>query len=195
MNLYFVRHGETKENQGGSYYGSLDVELTEQGILQSHRAEEILRDINFKTVYISEKKRAEQTADILLKNKHCNLIRDSRINETNFGEFEGKAYDKIKELYPAEWRLWCENWRDFAPPGGESYLQVYDRVKSFMDDILKLDEENILIVTHGGVIRSIYCYILGGNLDFFWSFGSKNCDITLIKYEYGNLFIDSITHV
>lgn len=195
MNLYFVRHGETKHNENKSYYGRLDVELTEKGISQAKRVGGLLDNVNFSKIYVSEKTRAEQTAKIILKNKQCNLIKDSRINETNFGLFEGKSYDQLKELYPEEWKLWCEDWKSFAPPEGESYTLLYDRVKSFMDDLLKLDEENILIVTHGGVIRSIYCYVLNGNLDFFWSFGCKNCDITMIKYEYKNLYIDSITHI
>ncbi len=38
----------------------------------------------------------------------------------------------------------------------------------------------------------IYSYILQNNMDFYWNFASRNGDITLIKYEYGNLFIDYI---
>lgn len=195
MNLYFVRHGETEHNKNQCYYGSIDVNITEKGTLQAKKGSKKLKNIDFGKVYVSELKRTGQTANILLKGKQYDLIKDKRINETNFGVFEGKSHEKIKELYSQEWKLWCDDWKGFAPPEGESYLQVYDRVKSFMDDILKLNEDNVLIVTHGGVIRSVYCYLLGGNLDFFWNFGSKNADITIIKYEYGNLYIDSITHV
>lgn len=195
MNLYFVRHGETEHNKNQCYYGSSDVNITEKGILQAQKGSERLKGINFDKVYISELKRTEQTANILLKDRQFKLIKDKRINEINFGAFEGKGYEEIKELYPNEWKLWCDDWRGFTPPKGESYIQFYNRVKSFMDDILRFNEDNVLIVTHGGVIRSVYCYLLGGNLDFFWNFGSKNCDITIIKYEYENLYIDSITHV
>lgn len=195
MNLYFVRHGETEHNKNKCYYGSLDVELTSKGRLQAKKVAESLEGVNFKKVYVSEAKRAKQTAAILLENKRYELIEDNRINETSFGKFEGKGYEEIKELYPIEWELWCDDWKNFCPPEGESYKKFYDRVKSFMDDILKTEEDNILIVTHSGVIRSMYCYVLGGNLDFFWNFGSKNGDVTVIKYEYGNLYIDSISHV
>jgi alpha-ribazole phosphatase len=195
LNLYFVRHGETEHNKNKCYYGSIDVNITERGTLQAEKGSEKLQNIDFDKVYVSELKRTAQTANILLKDRQIDLIKDKRINETNFGVFEGKSHEKVKDLYSEEWKLWCDDWKGFAPPEGESYLQVYDRVKSFMDDILKLNEDNVLIVTHGGVIRSVYCYLLGGNLDYFWSFGSKNSDITIIKYEYGNLYIDSITHV
>ncbi|MCH5138644.1 alpha-ribazole phosphatase [Clostridiaceae bacterium UIB06] len=195
MNLYFVRHGETEHNKNQCYYGSIDVDITGKGVLQAQKGSEKLKNINFNKVYVSELKRAEQTANILMEGRQVELIKDKRINEINFGAFEGKSHKEIKEFYSDEWKLWCDDWKGFTPPEGECYIQFYDRIKSFMDDILKLDEDNVLIVTHGGVIRSVYCYLLGGNLDFFWSFGSKNGDITIIKYEYRNLYIDSITHI
>lgn len=195
MNLYFVRHGETEHNKNQCYYGSIDVDITEKGVLQAQNGSEKLKNINFNKVYVSALKRTEQTANILMEGRQVELIKDKRINEINFGVFEGKSHEEIKEFYSDEWKIWCDDWKGFTPPEGENYIQFYDRTKSFMDDILKLDEDNVLIVTHGGVIRSVYCYLLGGSLDFFWSFGSKNGDITIIKYEYGNLYIDSITHI
>lgn len=195
MNLYFARHGETVHNKNKCYYGSIDVDITENGILQAEKGSELLRNIDFNKVYVSEMKRTVQTANILLKDKQCSLIQDKRINEINFGVFEGKGYNELEKLYSKEWKLWCSDWKGFTPPQGESYIEFYARIKSFMDDILKLDEDNVLIVTHSGVIRSVYCYLLDGNLDFFWKFASQNGDVTLIKYEYENLYIDSIVHI
>jgi alpha-ribazole phosphatase len=83
---------------------------------------------------------------------------------------------------------------DFAPPGGESYVELCERVKRFMEDIKKLECDNILICSHSGVIIAIYCYVMNENIDLFWKFGCKNGDISVIKYEYGNLYIDAIIH-
>ena len=63
-----------------------------------------------------------------------------------------------------------------------------------MEHIKKLECDNILICAHSGVIRAIYCYIMNENIDLFWKFGCKNGDISVIKYEYGNLYIDAIIH-
>ncbi|NMM63208.1 alpha-ribazole phosphatase [Clostridium sp. P21] len=195
MNLYFVRHGETEYNKSNFYYGKSDVSINEMGFVQAKKACEMLKNVNFNRAYISEMKRTKQTAKIILGEKKCDIIKDCRLNERNFGEFEGKDYDKIKKLYPENWKAFCEDWKDAVPPGGESFTQFYLKVKDFMDNILKINEDNILIVTHSGIIKSVYCYILDNNLDFFWKFSSKNGDITLIKYEYGNMYIDSISHV
>lgn len=195
MNIYFVRHGQTNENNNKYYYGKLDVCLNEKGLNQAKKAADFLRHVKFDNVYVSERKRTSETAHIILGHDFEKVNIDSRINEMDFGKFEGKNYKQIKKMYPSQWNRWCSDWKNESPPEGESYMKFYSRVHEFMDDILKLNEENILVVTHGGVVRSVYCYVLSGNLDFFWKFASRNGDITLIKYEYGNLYIDSITYV
>jgi alpha-ribazole phosphatase len=194
MNLYFVRHGETQLNKDKVYYGSLNCGLTEKGKEQALKVKELLKGVEFNAVYASERKRTSLTADLLLGENEIVKI-DKRINEINFGDFEGKGYQEICETYPIESKEWENDWKGFCPPKGESYKTFYKRVESFMEEVIKSDENNILIVTHGGVIRAAYSYVLGGNLDFYWKFASSNGDVSVIKYEYGNLFIDSITHV
>lgn len=194
MNIYLLRHGQTESNSKKVYYGKLDVELNVKGKAQCEAISKRLKDIPFNKVYTSTMKRAIHTAEIALSAKKYEFIKDERINEMNLGEFEGKNYEENQKNYPEEWKKWTEDWKGYAPPNGESYIEFYNRIKSFIEDIINQEDENILIVTHGGVIKSIYAYILGENLDVFWKFGTKNADLTLIKYEYGNFYIDSIVH-
>jgi alpha-ribazole phosphatase len=195
MNIYLVRHGETQENKNKLYYGNLDVSLNEKGKTQALKASEALREINFDRVYTSERSRTKETASLILNGRSNPFMIDKRINEMDFGEFEGKDFKEIQRLYPKEYEAWKNNWKEFSLPGGESYTEVYKRVDNFMEELLKENYKNVLVVSHGGIIRTILCYVLGGNLDNFWKFSSNNCDLCLIKYEYGNIFIDSITHM
>jgi alpha-ribazole phosphatase len=195
MNIYFVRHGETEQNERKTFYGDIDAELNERGRQQCEKAARYLSGISFDKVFISERKRTAQSAEYICREARKDFIIDGRINEMSFGAFEGRTYEEIKELYPVEQKAWQEDWKGFCPPGGESYSMFYLRVKSFMEDIATLEEENILIVTHGGVIRTVYAYLMGENMDLYWKFASQNGDVTLIKYEYGNFFIDSIVHM
>jgi alpha-ribazole phosphatase len=194
MNIYLLRHGQTEENRKGTYYGNLDVSLNEIGIRQGNKAKKFFQDMKLDKVYVSHKRRTFEMANLVLKQGEVEVIKDNRINETNFGDFEGKTYEEIQKLYPKECKCWEKNWKEFQPPRGESYIKLCERVKNFMEDIKKLKCDNILICTHSGVIRAIYCYVMNENIDLFWKFGSKNGDITLIKYEYENLYIDSIMH-
>lgn len=194
MNIYLLRHGQTEENRKGSYYGNLDISLNAIGITQGNKAKEFFNDIKLDRVYVSDKKRTLEMAKLVLGQQEIVVIQDNRINETDFGDFEGKTYEEIKASYPKECISWQNNWKEFVPPGGESYIKLCERVKNFMDGIKKLECDNILICAHSGVIRAIYCYIMDENIDLFWKFGCKNGDISVIKYEYGNLYIDAIIH-
>ncbi|MBU3180571.1 alpha-ribazole phosphatase [Clostridium psychrophilum] len=194
MNIYLLRHGQTEENKKGSYYGNMDISLNEIGISQGIKARAFFNDIKLDRVYVSNKRRTLEMAKLVLGQQDIVVIQDGRINEINFGDFEGKTYDEIVKLYPKESICWHDNWKEFEPPNGESYIKLCERVKKFMEDIKKLENENILICAHSGVIRAIYCFIMNENIDLFWKFGCKNGDISIIKYEYGNLYIDAIIH-
>ena len=195
MNIYLLRHGQTEENRKGSYYGNLDISLNAVGIAQGNKAKDFFKDIKLDKVYVSHKKRTLEMAKLVMGQKEIEIIVDERINETNFGDFEGETYEEIQRLYPKECLDWEKDWKEFVPPNGESYIQLSKRVKSFMEHIKKLECDNILICSHSGVMRAVYCYIMDENIELFWKFGCKNGDISIIKYEYGNLYIDSIIHV
>ncbi len=194
LNIYLLRHGQTEQNLKGFYYGNLDVDITSKGIKQIEYISNKVKNVTFDKIYVSNMKRALSSASIISRNKDISFIRDKRLNEMNLGVFEGKSYEDIQREYPKEFQKWSDDWKYYAPPEGESYVDFYERVKVFFQEILKLEDENVLLVTHGGVIRSILTYVMGEDLDVFWKFGSKNGDLTLVKYEYENLYIDSIIH-
>ncbi len=203
MNIFLVRHGETEENKKKVYYGKVDADLNEKGIFQAKKVGEKLSDIYFDKIYTSGRKRSIQTAEEILKKKSnsiehqkkeksLKIIQDNRLNEINFGDFEGKNYKEIQELFPIQCKEWDDDWKNFTPPRGESFSDMYKRLKCFIESLEKLEANNVLIVTHGGVIRTFYCYIMNGDLDAYWKFSSKNAGITQLKYEYGNWYIDNI---
>lgn len=193
MKIYIVRHGETEENIKRTYYGDIDCELTEKGIKQAELVGEKLKDINFDKVFCSEKKRAKETLKRIYEGE--GVILDSRLNERNFGIFEGKNYKQLQDSFKLEYDTWTDDWKEYSIENGESFMEVYHRVKGFMEELKKESSENILICTHGGIIRTIYTYILEGSLDNYWRFNSKNADLSIIKLEYGYFYIDSIIPV
>lgn len=189
MILYLVRHGQTMGNLQGKYIGSFEDELSSQGILEIKKAKEIIKNVSFDSIFTSDRKRAIDSARILV-DKEINC--DYRLNERSFGIFENKTYKEICDNYPIEQKAWEENWIDYKIPGGESVAETYGRVVEFMQLLEKENYKNCLAVTHGGIIKLIYCYILGGDLNNFWKFTSKNGNISIVKFEYNNWSIDSI---
>lgn len=190
MNIYIVRHGQTEENLKGTYYGDLDCSLTELGVQQAKSLEKKLQGINFHKIYCSDLKRAEETLKhIKVKGE---IVTDKRIRERSFGIFEGRTYKEIEENFRELCSAWNEDWVDYRPEGGESFRDSYLRVEEFMENLKTETGENILVCTHGGIVKAMYIYVLGGNLDLYWKFNSRNADLSIIKNNEGFMYIDSI---
>lgn len=192
MKIYIVRHGETEENLKKTYYGTIDCSLTSLGKLQGEKIGQNLSKVKFQKIFCSEKKRAKDTLSYICGEE--NIIIDKRLNERNFGDFEGKTYKELQKEYNEEYQNWTEKWIDYIPPKGESFKEFYERIRTFMEDLkdIESDGENVLIVTHGGVVRAIYCYILDGILDNYWRFSSRNADLSIISINQGYYYIDGI---
>lgn len=189
MKLYLVRHGQTHGNIERRYAGRSESQLSSNGIKEMKMVKEIIGNVHFDAVFTSERERAIDSAR-LLANEKLNI--DLRLNERDFGIFENMTYKEICHNNPVEQKAWEDNWIDYKIPKGESVKDVYERAVQFMKTLEEKDYKNCLAVTHGGIIRLIYCYILGGDLNNFWKIASKNGSISILKFEYKNWYIDSI---
>lgn len=176
MKLYVIRHGETDRNKANRVLGRSDLPLNATGKRQADLAGIQLAKIHFDAIYSSPMIRVDQTAHEIIKYQHlaAPIIYDDRLIEMNFGIYEGvlrndPEFQKVK--------------RNFFKPlsGGESYLEVACRVYSFLDDLAKKDGkyglENVLIVTHGGIMRMIENYFHPMDPEQFATFFVKNCTV------------------
>lgn len=192
MKVYLIRHGETEENLKKTYYGDMDCGITDVGIKQAQKLNGVLKNIKFDKVFCSEKLRAKQTLQEIY---HGEYEIDKRINERNFGIFEGKTYKEIQLTNNKEYDEWINDWKSYPIDGGESFAQFYLRVKNFMEELKSQSYEYVLISTHGGVMGAIYTYIMDENLDLYWKFSTRNGDLSIINCDDGYFYIDSIINM
>lgn len=158
VNLYVVRHGETDTNHEGRINGhATNLDLNEAGIQQVKDLEKNI-DINFfDEIYSSPLKRAVQTAEILNNGVHKVQI-DERLSEINYGSWDGLKMLETQEKYPDafdENAYVLPNYTKYAQ-NGEENEHVYERIRSFIKDMSKKNDENILIVCHGFISRSFF---------------------------------------
>lgn len=184
MEIYFIRHGKTKENQKRLYYGTMD-----SGILQESREKLKLHSKwflqqKFDKVYVSPLMRAVETARVLLPGEELQF--DSRLEERHFGIFEGKTYQEIILKYPDQAREWQDQWMTYEIPKGESFLQVQERVNDFAEYIKKCGYEKILIVSHKGTMIQLMLTLLGIPIEQYWKFTLESDCYSKIVYSYGN---------
>lgn len=138
MRVYIVRHGQTFWNKLQLIQGHTDIPLNQDGINESKRFKEFLKEkgIVFDKCYSSDLIRAKDTAKLI---SDTEVITDSKLRERNFGIWEGKKKDEF---------IRNSNEKDY-----ESDSSVRTRVFDFLKSLDS--KEPILVVSHGGVIRSI----------------------------------------
>ena len=177
ITLYVVRHGETLFNVQHKIQGWCDSPLTSMGIQQAKRVHQGLLELPFEQAYCSTSERCMDTAQLILEGRDIPLYPKKYLKELNFGEWEGESEELIfshqpKEIYEI----------GFAHIGGETLLQLRDRLMEGLRDIVSQGQDgNILIVTHGGAIRGMIEAIQPGLLGM--KDAINNCSITRIAYD------------
>ena len=179
--IIFIRHGETDLNKARLYFGHMDPPLNETGRSQLENTRRLLleREGNIDAVFSSDLKRCTESMDILEIDKNIEKKLEKDLREINFGVFEGKTYEEIKEEFPEEVENMQKDWKNFKSKKGESLQEVMERTVRRLDEIISsYKDKKIVIVAHAGVIQTLVSYYLSGNLDNYWKFKINNGSLT-----------------
>jgi probable phosphoglycerate mutase len=156
-----VRHGETDWNVETRLQGHTDIALNATGQWQANQVALALAEELIACIYSSDLSRARATAQAIADhNQHIaqrTLHLHSGLRERRFGKFEGHTYAAIAEQWPEESLRWKQREPHFAPPGGESPVEVLERVNQTITELAAQHVgEQIVVVAHGGVMDMLY---------------------------------------
>jgi len=155
--LILLRHGRT--GLSGRYVGSSDVPLSEEGRKQILDLRSDLGAMKIDGLMASPMLRCTQSASLLDLGLPVQL--DPDLREIDFGRWEGKSFAEIEAQYPALVQHWASGTDDFCFPDGEATAEFVSRVNAVKNRLLALDARTMLLIAHGGVIRSLICGLLG----------------------------------
>ena len=153
--VHLIRNALTDESCDGRYIGHTDVEISESGKAQLRQMKDELVFPPVEAVFTSPLKRCTETAAILYPDNKPIVI-DGFI-EYNFGEFENKTAEELKDhpVFPK----WLAGEKGAEPPFGESNTKCQERVRTTFERVaeglMKTGTTEAAIVTHGGVIMTI----------------------------------------
>jgi len=182
MNIYLVRHGQTDRNKG-IVYGDTNIELNETGLLQADLVGKRLKSRQIQKIYGSDSKRAVQTAKAIRDYTGAALEIHSELREIDMGEWEGVHPDEVKITHTQYYKEWIKHLTDMPYPGGECGNDVVCRIKGIIDEILSSSLENIVIVSHGGVIKILLSAFLQLPLEKRFFINIENCSISSVSYD------------
>jgi len=184
LHLILVRHGETEWNALHRYQGQSDVPLSEIGKRQAKLVAERLLDRKIDAVYVSDLKRARETATAIVEKTGQTISPEPRLREMNFGVLEGLTFDEGMAKYPEMISAWLE---DYNQPleGSEKLDDFTTRVRSLLDELKQNhDGEIVLLVAHGGSLGELLRLIFGLDSGGRWYFEMENASISeVIIYD------------
>lgn len=178
--LILVRHGQTQMNVDGIFFGKLDPSLNKTGKEQCKKTRELLKDrYKYDFIYSSDLKRASETAEIV-NYLDLPIKLDRRLEEIDFGIFEGLSYKEILAKYPVEAKKSQEEWKTFDYITGESLEALQRRAVEFVENLDKTKDN--LVVTHWGVINCILSWYFSDKLESYWKYSMENGGICVIEF-------------
>ncbi len=185
--LIIVRHGETEWNIRGIRQGHLDSKLTEKGIIQAKALAQRLTRETFTALYCSDLGRAVQTATEIADLTGHEIVTDSRLRERSLGMFQGLSGEEIKAKHPEEYKLHRTLGPNYVIPGGESVRQQVERNVTCLNELAsKHQGEQIVVVTHGGVVSGFFRHTLSIPLEAPRRFEFVNAGLNVFAHEEGN---------
>lgn len=184
--IYLIRHLSTTYNKNGIYMGrSNDLSIIPETILSfKDSIKKYALDTRNPYVVTSPALRCIETTNVLLETLGISNITEicSQLHEVNYGDFEGKTSQSIKENYPTEYKMWMEYPSQVYFPNGESFTQVQDRVINYLTTMLSEHNiETLFIITHVDIIKIIISWILGTSIDNKRMFRIDNGSITCLE--------------
>ncbi len=155
--LYITRHGMTKWNEEGRLQGHGDSALTLQGQKDAKALSKVMKDYPIDTIYSSPLSRAYDTACLIFPNRK--IIKDERLKEMGFGDYEGRYISELIELKDYD-DLWNHPENFNRIHNGESYEEVIMRLQSFLDELRSLKEEHHIFITIHGMLYVVLMSII-----------------------------------
>ncbi len=184
MRLILLRHGQTEWNALQKYQGQTDIPLNDTGRQQAERAAEyLLKHEQVQTIYCSDLSRTRETAEIAAHKLRLPVYYDRRLREASFGIWEGMTFSEVYEKYPQEFKQWYQDIWKYKMTGGETFSEVWERVSLATEEIIQRHNGTVLVVTHGGVVKSLLGHI-DSSVDI-WKTGVDPGSMTFIEFEAG----------
>ncbi|MFE8604580.1 histidine phosphatase family protein [Archangium violaceum] len=157
-----LRHGETEWNTLGRLQGHRDSALSAKGLRQADALAVRLASVPFQALYCSDLGRARETARRIAAHTGHPVLEDGRLRERGLGILEGLTRDEAGQRHPEVFAEYAAGGPDFIIPGGESASQ---RLRHAVECLEELGARHVgarvVVVTHGGVLSSLFRRCLG----------------------------------
>lgn len=181
--IYLVRHGRSEHD--GRFVGVTESGLSSSGFQDIKVLQKDLSLVHFNRIYSSPQLRCLQTASVLGYSDSIEVVEG--LKEIDFGKWEGLSFKQASEAYPEVFQKFSDNPLQCSFPDGDNMGDFCQRVQKTLNQLchpMAMDE-NILLITHGGVLRVVFCYLLGLPAKYLNSFSPGPGRYSVVDYMPG----------
>lgn len=184
--LTLLRHGRTGANKDRRLQGRVDNPLDEVGLAQAAGAAQALADVD--AIVTSPLLRARQTAEAVAAVAGVPVEIDDRFMEIDYGEWEMRP---IAELGREVWAQWRSDLH-FRPPGGETLVELGDRVRAGLESLVdRASDQHVLVVCHVSPIKAAIAWTFGSDDELIWRLRVGEASISRIDVAGPNPVLTS----
>lgn len=159
--FYFVRHVQALGNVQKRFQGVTDNDITPHGEIQLNNVADFFTDKEIDIIYSSPLIRAKKTAFAIEKVSNATVEVSEQIKEIFVGPWENMPLEQIKAGWPEDFENWGTAPWKFNVEGAETMVAVFQRCSHFIQRVKEENKgQNIAIVAHGGVMKSLICATL-----------------------------------
>jgi len=187
VRLLLVRHAATDWTAQGRFQGQTDIPLSPHGRRQATALAQRLMAETLHMLYASDLQRAWETARAIAAPHALPVHAEPRLREMAFGRWGGLTYAEMQQQDAQSLAAWERDQLHSAPPGGETLLQMTQRVREAYVSILVAGQDKTVgLVAHGGPLQLLLCRALGLPPQAYWQFAMSPASLSeLCVYEKG----------
>ncbi len=180
MRALLVRHGVTSET-GTILTGRLPgVALSDRGRMQARVVADRIAEAKVAAIYSSPIRRCRETARILGEPHDLTPITERRFIEADYGRWSGRPLKDLAKL--KAWQGLMTSPARFRFPEGETLTEVQDRAVAAIEELATAHgDQQVMVVTHADVIRTLLCHYLGTPLDLIHRLHVGPTSLTVIE--------------
>jgi probable phosphoglycerate mutase len=188
--LILVRHGRTAWNEQARFQGQTDVPLDSAGREQSQR---LARRVAADVLYASDLQRARASAEIIAERLGLPVGTSAALRERAYGKWEGLTPQEVAERFPDSWEAWRARPDAHRPPGGEEMSEMTARVTARLEALLTGHAgSRVLVVSHGGPIKSAVMHFLGLPASHRRGFEVHNASLSILRFDGGQAVLETL---
>lgn len=183
--IFLIRHGETLANREFRYIGARNDALSPVGEMQATQLAAALAPLPIAAVYSSPLQRALRTAEAIAAAHQLAVQVTSELRECDFGAWEGLSRAEVLARDEAHLHAW-ERDATVAPPDGESFAVMQQRVRAFVEQLAEQHAgDSLSLVSHVGPIKVLLATALDAPLSASFRIFLDPATISVVDWQSG----------